>query len=252
MSILVKTTLAEQAYQELRSRIISGELVGGTRLLPSELAAALGISPTPVKEACMMLEVDGLVVSSSRRGMIVRQFTEDDVYELYDARMMLEKAALEWAFANDRITDELIAALTGSFERHREFASGSTQDELSQALSHDRQFHRHLVAAAGVGLVAEWHERAMRHLVAAGGIGLVSEWHDRTARPADPAFVSVAGYDARSVEAYYGHSVDQHREILDAVAARSLSQSIEALTRHLTLSRENTLMQIQRLKHHTP
>lgn len=220
---MIKTTLAEQAYQELRTRIVSGKLIGGTRLLPTELASDLGISPTPVKEACMMLEADGLVVSSSRRGMTVRQFTEADVDELYDARMMLEKSALEWAFANNRITEEFLAGLKESFEQHREFASGSTLDELAMALSYDRKFHRHLVAA--------------------GGVGMVSEWHERTLRQTHTVFVSVSGN--------YQRSVDQHKDILDALAVKSLSQTIEALNQHLTLSRDNTLLQIKKLKQQT-
>jgi DNA-binding GntR family transcriptional regulator len=223
MSKMIKTTLAEQAYQELRSRIVSGKLLGGTRLLPTELASDLGISPTPVKEACMMLEADGLVVSSSRRGMMVRQFTEVDVDELYDARMMLEKSALEWAFANNRITGEFLAKLKENFEGHRKFASGETLDELSMALSYDRKFHRQLVAA--------------------GGVGMVTEWHERTLRQTHTVFVSVSGN--------YERSVAQHSDILDALAANSLSQSIEALNQHLTLSRDNTLLQIKKLKQQT-
>lgn len=98
MNTLVKVTLAEQAHRELRARIVSGKLRGGERLLPNELAADLGISPTPVKEACVKLEADGLVVNSSRRGMVVRDFTVEDVEELYAARMLLEKGAVEVAF----------------------------------------------------------------------------------------------------------------------------------------------------------
>jgi len=98
MNTLVKVTLAEQAHRELRARIVSGKLRGGERLLPNELAADLGISPTPVKEACLKLEADGLVVNSSRRGMVVRDFTVEDVEELYAARMLLEKGAVEVAF----------------------------------------------------------------------------------------------------------------------------------------------------------
>lgn len=96
MNTLVKVTLADQAHRELRARIVSGRLRGGERLLPNELAADLGISPTPVKEACLKLEADGLVVNSSRRGMVVRDFTVEDVEELYAARMLLEKVRWKW------------------------------------------------------------------------------------------------------------------------------------------------------------
>src|SRR6218665_2222504 len=115
---LIKTTLAEQAYQELRSRIVSGRLAGGQRLLPNELAADLGISPTPVKEACLRLEADGLLVNSSRRGMVVRSFNEEDVEELYAARVLLEKGAVEAAFDAGRINDALRVRLEESLANH--------------------------------------------------------------------------------------------------------------------------------------
>src|SRR6185437_6763708 len=67
MSTLVKATLAEQAYQELRSRIVSGRLAGGTRLLPNELAEDLGISPTPVKEACARLDELAMALAHDRQ-----------------------------------------------------------------------------------------------------------------------------------------------------------------------------------------
>jgi DNA-binding GntR family transcriptional regulator len=219
MSKMIKTTLAEQAYQELRSRIVSGRLPGGTRLLPNDLAIDLGISPTPVKEACLLLEADGLVVSSSRRGMTVRQFTESDVEELYNARMMLEQSALERAFANNRITPDLLANLKESLEQHQRYAASETLDDLTLALSHDRKFHRHLVAAAGVRMISEWHART------------VSQTHT--------VFVSIPGN--------YERSVDEHRDIFDALAANSLSQSVMALQRHLGRSRDNTLLQVKKL-----
>ena len=92
------------------------------------------------------------MVWSSRRpdeGMVVRQLSAADVTELYNARILLEKAALESAIAMGAITQELLASLADSLERHGLFARGGTLDDLSSALSYDRDFHRRLVVAAG-------------------------------------------------------------------------------------------------------
>jgi DNA-binding GntR family transcriptional regulator len=64
---LVRSTLAEQAYQELMHRIVSGEFPAGYRLLPEEPGQMLSISPTPVKEALARLARDGLIEAASRR-----------------------------------------------------------------------------------------------------------------------------------------------------------------------------------------
>lgn len=220
MNTLIKVTLADQAHQELRARIVSGRLRGGERLLPNELAADLGISPTPVKEACLKLEADGLVVNSSRRGMVVRAFTVEDVEELYAARMLLEKGAVEVAFDAGQLDEALHAQLLESLAKHREFATSATLDDLSKALFHDRSFHTALVSAARIPVISGTHGRIL----------------DQT----HTVFVSILGDYARSVE--------EHQNIADAIAARSKAQIIDALWRHLERSRQNTLRQVRLLR----
>lgn len=220
MNTLIKVTLADQAHQELRARIVSGRLRGGERLLPNELAADLGISPTPVKEACLKLEADGLVVNSSRRGMVVRDFTVEDVEELYAARMLLEKGAVEVAFDAGQLDEALHAQLLESLAKHREFAMSATLDDLSKALFHDRSFHTALVSAARIPVISGTHGRIL----------------DQT----HTVFVSILGDYARSVE--------EHQNIADAIAARSKAQIIDALWRHLERSRQNTLRQVRLLR----
>ena len=220
MNTLIKVTLADQAHQELRARIVSGRLRGSERLLPNELAADLGISPTPVKEACLKLEADGLVVNSSRRGMVVRDFTVEDVEELYAARMLLEKGAVEVAFDAGQLDEALHAQLLESLAKHREFAKSATLDDLSKALFHDRSFHTALVSAARIPVISGTHGRIL----------------DQT----HTVFVSILGDYARSVE--------EHQNIADAIAARSKAQIIDALWRHLERSRQNTLRQVRLLR----
>ncbi len=217
---MIKTTLAEQAYEELRNRILSGVLEGGHRLLPNELADDLGISPTPVKEALARLEADGLVINSTRRGMSVRQLTAGDVEEIYNARVLLERGAIERAFAMGMIDDALIAELAGSIDQHRIYASGSTLDDLSRALEHDRRFHRRLIGSASIAMVSDWHDRIMRQT--------------------HTVFVSVPGN--------YSQSVREHEDVLDAIKAGSLSQTLDAMETHLKRSLSNTLLQVAKLE----
>ena len=137
---MTKTTLAEQAYQELRERIISGRLPGGRRLLPNDLAADLGISPTPVKEACLRLEADGLVSTSSRRGMVVRSFSEEDVAEIYAARILIEKGAVEAAFDAGRLDETVCRSLSRSLEQHRRFAAGTSLETMADKRGNPQRY----------------------------------------------------------------------------------------------------------------
>jgi DNA-binding transcriptional regulator YhcF (GntR family) len=102
MVSLVRSTLAEQAYEALQDRIVSGVLPAGHRLRAEELADSLAISQTPVKEALALLERDGLVEGASRRGSVVRRFSLADVEEIYAARMLLELNAAETGLAAGR------------------------------------------------------------------------------------------------------------------------------------------------------
>src|SRR5271168_2935847 len=118
MSNVVRATLSEQVHQELRARILGGQLLSGHRLLPEELANDLAISQTPVKEALLRLEADGLVVSGLRKGAAVRRFTLKDVEDLYEARIFIEIASLETACARGAVTTKLLDALSETLERH--------------------------------------------------------------------------------------------------------------------------------------
>jgi DNA-binding GntR family transcriptional regulator len=152
--------------------------------------------------------------------MVVRDFTVEDVEELYAARMLLEKGAVEVAFDAGQLDETLHAALLESLGKHRAFAKGSTLDELSKALFYDRSFHATLVAAARIPVISGSHERIL----------------DQT----HTVFVSILGDYARSVE--------EHQNIADAIAAGSKAQIIDALWRHLERSRQNTLRQVRLLK----
>lgn len=218
MNAVNRATLSDQAYEELRSRILSGQLAGGKRLLPEELAVNLAISQTPIKEALLRLEADGLVVSPMRKGAVVRLFTVADVEELYEARMLIEQNAVGRLFETGAIGPELIAELARCIETHDFYAKRGSLDDITTALIHDRKFHSALMSAAGNRLVCEWHQR------------ILGQTHT--------VFVFLAGD--------YARSADEHRDILDALKAGSLGQTREALRLHLQHSRDNALENVRR------
>lgn len=95
------------AYRGVRSAIVEGRYAPGQRLVEQRIAADLGLSRTPVREALRRLEAEGLVVSERNRGASVRELSRAEVRDLYDLRIRLESYAAE--LAAERITaDELI------------------------------------------------------------------------------------------------------------------------------------------------
>lgn len=83
-------SLADLAYENLSSALLSGALLPGQRLVMDTVAEQLQISRTPVRDALRRLESEGTIRETGRRGFVVREFTEADARDLYDARIAIE------------------------------------------------------------------------------------------------------------------------------------------------------------------
>jgi DNA-binding GntR family transcriptional regulator len=218
MARQTRSTLAEQAYQELREQIVRGDLPAGHRLLPEKLGQALSISPTPVKEALAMLQRDGLIEVAARRGTAVRRFTPRDIGELYDVRGMVESYAITTGLAAGRVTDAFLDRLERCVTLHAERSQRRSRVDLRHALRHDHDFHTLLVELAGNALLADWHQRLLRqtHLARA---------------------YSLRAFDAGRLARARG----EHAAILAALRARAAPATLRALAAHLNTSRTNVL-----------
>ncbi|MFK8794614.1 GntR family transcriptional regulator [Planococcus plakortidis] len=78
------------AYEMIKNEIIIGKLPPGKRLTEEALAERLQVSRTPVREAIKQLESDGLITPFQRRGYVVREFTIQDIRQIYNVRALLE------------------------------------------------------------------------------------------------------------------------------------------------------------------
>jgi DNA-binding GntR family transcriptional regulator len=164
MGEIVRRTLADQAYEALHLRIVSGELPAGERLLPDELANTMLISPTPIREALVRLQTEGLVANVGRRGAVVRRFDPKDVTELFEARTMVEEFAVAEALRRDRLT---VAAVDEMADIHRHLLAvlgHKTQEVPPEALRLDDSFHGRLVALTSNRVVIEIHRRLMAQI----------------------------------------------------------------------------------------
>ena len=84
------TSAQQQAYLFLRDQIQVGHLAGGARIKPEDVAAELGISRMPVREAIRQLDTEGLLTIRPNRGAIVTMFGADHLSELFEMRAVLE------------------------------------------------------------------------------------------------------------------------------------------------------------------
>ncbi len=103
--------LGTRVYQALVNSIVSGMVEPGSPLRPDAIARQLEVSTTPVREAMQRLENDGVAVKLPNRGWFVREYTDQQVREIYEVRAALECFSVRLACR--RISDDGIAWLRG-------------------------------------------------------------------------------------------------------------------------------------------
>jgi DNA-binding GntR family transcriptional regulator len=127
---LERTSLKDQTTDLVRAYIISGRIPPGTKLVERELAQLLGTSRMPVRDALMDLEREGLVVSKPN-GRYVIELKQEDIENLYQVRLVLEKLAVEQAAHNRSPVN--CAALRANIEKMRAAIERNDGDGYVQA-----------------------------------------------------------------------------------------------------------------------
>jgi DNA-binding GntR family transcriptional regulator len=130
--------------EELRSAIMYGSLPAGSQLGESELAARLGVSRGPLREAMQRLVQEGLLRSEPHRGLFVITLDESDVRDVYLARLAIERAACQLLMAANR--GEAVVQLTEALKGLMAAAARRDRVAMSDA---DQAFHHALVRASG-------------------------------------------------------------------------------------------------------
>lgn len=154
---------SQRALHELRSKIFSGELAAGSDHLESELANLLDMSRTPVREAVLTLESQGLLELRPRKGVRILPLSPEDMAEIYDVLTELESHAAERA-AEAGYEKEDLAALATAIDDMDTAIAESDLDAWAEA---DERFHFELVRLGGnrrinsiVGMMSDQVRRA--------------------------------------------------------------------------------------------
>ncbi len=106
----------QRAVEDLRALIFSGDLAAGTDHLEQELALRLGMSRTPVREATLLLEAQGLLEVRARKGVRIQALSPDDMAEIYEVLTELESVSAYRA-AKAGLSRDQLSKLADSIER---------------------------------------------------------------------------------------------------------------------------------------
>lgn len=138
-----KTSAA--AARIIRSAVLDGRLAPGRPLRENELARDLGISRTPIREALLLLENEGLVEIAPNRGAAVVRYDTADLEDLYSLRAVLEGHAAQRAAA--RVTPQDLESLQQSCDRCTALRHGA--ERLPELFNENVEFHVVIQRAAG-------------------------------------------------------------------------------------------------------
>lgn len=138
------TDLTEQTYTVLKDRILTRRMEPGARVSVPEIAAALGVSRTPVTDALKRLATEGLVEIVPRRGTFVTGLSAMDVSELFEIRLLIESYAVD-AILGGGYSAEYLQAVSEPMARMRRAMIDDDYGDYETFVSGDRELHMTLV-----------------------------------------------------------------------------------------------------------
>ncbi|MCU0256823.1 MAG: GntR family transcriptional regulator [Vicinamibacterales bacterium] len=198
---------SDSVYDAIRQAILSRVLVPGQRLHVQELAAQLGVSPTPVKDALTRLEAEALVEIRPRSGTFVTSLSPEDVAETFEIRCALECLAAEKAIPHT--TPDVIDELRALAHAIADLADEDAARQQHEARNID--FHKRIVSLSANRRLVQIYEGLDAHIQIARIHRGHDDWRRRLAS-----------------------ELDEHLAIVEALAARDAGRVTAALRHHIT------------------
>ena len=155
----VRTTAKLHAFNQLQQWIIDGTLQPDEKLNDIELAQALGVSRTPIRESLQLLESQGFVTMQPGRATQVTPVEKEDINNLLPPLAALQSLAAELASPN--MDEEILSLLE---EKNREFAEALQAKEFTTALRVDEEFHQLIVDTANNPYIHSMVEMLQAHV----------------------------------------------------------------------------------------
>lgn len=206
---------ADAVFATLREAILSRMLLPGQHFAEEDFASAFGVSRTPVREAILRIEAEGLVERLSRRGLVVSDISPTEILEIYEVRIVLDGLAAQ--LAAELITPPEMAHLKWINERMR--AAGEAEDFQAMA-DLNLEFHARMAVASGNSFLQRQ----------------INEVHARVRRFKDSTFAHPHRWQV---------AVEEHDTLLTRIEEGDTDGAQGAAKEHMTAARQVRLEMVQ-------
>ena len=209
------TLIRDDVHERMRAEILSCVLKPGSLAQENDLALRYGVSKSPVRDAFLRLEQQGLVEVLPRKGYRIKPISVADAAEMYEMRLLLERACI--ARAVDHATDDTLRALDA-------FRESARRVDLPAWVAYNRAFHVAVVRAGGNARMARV------------ACDIIEEFDRLT-------YMSIARFDTGGLAAL----VCEHVELIDALQARDRRRALASARAHVEEARDRLLDSLSNL-----
>ncbi|WP_329027049.1 MULTISPECIES: GntR family transcriptional regulator [unclassified Streptomyces] len=194
---------AERVYAHVKDAVLDRRYEGGTLLTEGGLAEAVGVSRTPVREALLRLEVEGLIKLYPKKGALVLAVSAQEIADVVETRLLVEEFAARKAVP---ASPQLISRLEGLLEEQRRFSEAG---DLATVSVKDRCFHAEIVRHAGNEILSRLYDQ-LRDRQLRMGVAVMEAHPDRIAA-----------------------NIAEHSELLEAIRAGDAEGAAQVVRRHV-------------------
>ncbi|WP_328439622.1 GntR family transcriptional regulator [Streptomyces sp. NBC_00457] len=194
---------ADRVYAHVKQGVLERRYEGGILLTEGELAEAVGVSRTPVREALLRLEVEGLIKLYPKKGALVLPVSAQEIADVVETRLLVEEHAARKAVpASPRLITRLEELLA---EQKAHAAAG----DLAAAAVTDRCFHAEIVRSGGNAILSRLYDQ-LRDRQLRMGVAVMHSHPDRIAK-----------------------TLAEHEEILQALRSGDAQAAVDVVHRHV-------------------
>ena len=194
---------ADRVYAHVKQGVLDRRYQGGALLTEGELAESVGVSRTPVREALLRLEVEGLIKLYPKKGALVLPVSAQEIKDVVETRLLVEEHAARKAVPAPAA---LIARLEELVERQREQTAAG---DLAAAAVTDRCFHAEIVRSGGNEILSRLYDQ-LRDRQLRMGVAVLHSHPDRIAK-----------------------SLAEHEELLRALRSGDADAAVRIVHRHI-------------------